>query len=191
MSIECTSITDCLPGIVNSINEIIIPTVNGTPGLFQLRFLYEIPLLKLTKCAENKFISIAGNVTDEIKNQVNQILNITSSTTQEIFYISLGAIVIVFILLTLIIFAAIYWRDTPNVIAATFILALLVIISISIIVYFWLGSIYNSGSTSVDAHITQIGVILTNIQKALLAAACCFGNTNCSIGSPCECSITS
>lgn len=153
----------------------IIPTINT--GILNTRI----------DCARAKFDSIAGNVFDEIQNQVTQILATSSTTTKDIFYISIGSIALVFILLTLIIFAAIYWRDTPNVILATFILALLVIIAVFIIDYFWLSSIYSSGSTSVDTRLTKIENILTNVEVGLRAGYCCFGGTNCNVGAPCTC----
>jgi len=181
----------CVLGAENKLNQIAYPitVINGveTPGVIH----YNLPLaLQTLTCAKDKFDSIiGGQLTVEVKSVLLAIFNTSASATTEVFAIVFGGITILFFLLTLIFFTALYWRDTQYAILALFILALLIIIIVIVIMFLWVDSIYNSSSTLIDGYIQILNDTYTNVQSALLPTFCCFGDVNCGPGVDCPCII--
>lgn len=177
-----TSRSCCQLGIINSISDIVL--IDGQTG----RVGIDVENLKLFyACAANKFNSIVGDVPEELRAQFVKIFSTSTSATQEIFYIAFGTIAVTLFLLTLIIFAALYWRHKDYVIGFTFVLSLLIIIAAAIIAYFWITHVYNNASSIVTTNIDNIMQVVQLIQTGLPAAACCFGGFNCGPGEPCDC----
>ncbi len=160
--------------------------VNGVPVTVNMT-----ELINHIRCAIDKFTSITGDLPTEIRSQFNKIITETSNATKEVIYIVFGGLLLLLVLLVLTIYAAIYWRNTPYVVAATFALSLFFIIVVTIVIIFWVYSIYNTTSTNINLFITNINQFLATIGVALLPAYCCFGNVDCGCGAPCSCSITS
>lgn len=180
---DCTNIKDtCGFGINLHIGEVLL--IDKQAGRASIDF---DNLTKFFNCARDKFTCIAGDVPEEIRAQIVKIFNTTTSTTQQIFYIAFGTIAITILLVTLIIFAGLYWRNEDYVILVTFLFALLIIIGGGLIAYFWITKVYNDARTIVDTNLNNISQVLTLIQMALLPSACCFGGVNCTQMEKCPC----
>lgn len=182
---SCTS-TCCSISAANSVSQLFTPKINGATGTLEFN---PSKAGELVNCAFNKFTSIAGeHPLVEIQSQVNKILTTTGNTTTQIFYIIFGGLSLTLLLLTIIIFAAIYWRQAPYVIPLLFVLALIIIIAAGVVIFFWASSVYESGSSAVNANIDIIETIISHIQTAALASVCCFGQKECpSYGGSCCC----
>ncbi len=179
--------TECIPDLCilfinHSIGEILL-----IDGQSERARIDPDALIKFGSCAVEKFRSIAGDVPEEFRAQLVKSFNTSTAATQEIFYIAFGSIAITILLVTLIIFAALYWRHEPYVIPLTFILALLIIIAAGLIAYFWITSVYNNARNVINTNVNNINQVLNLIQTALLPSACCFGGKNCGKGAPCTC----
>lgn len=156
----------------SAFNKVFTVTVDG------IKIPIDIDLLLLANqlnCVYDKFTGMTGNIPSEIKNVINQILLETTTTTRQIIYVIAGGILILLILLIFLIFIAIYWQN-DYIIPAAFALALFFII-ITIIIYVWIISIYNTSSTKMKLYLTNINSILLSIKPALLPSLCCLSNT--------------
>lgn len=173
----------CRTTVLSALREVIL--IDGQADRISINAAL---LEQYINCAKEKFESIVGDIPEELRAQIVKIIDTSSSATQQIFYIAFGSIAITIFLVTLIIFAAIYWRDTNYVIPLTFFLALLVIIAAAVIAYVWITNIYNEASTIVDTNLNNINQVINLIQIGLPAAFCCFGGFNCGPGTPCSCS---
>ena len=185
---DCSSETSqklCVCNAGCKLNSII--TINGATG--SIGFDTDLASQSFT-CAKDKFTSIAGdNVFQEIRGQAIKIFNTSTSATEQIFLILFGGVAIVLFLLVLVIFAALYWRDTDYMILSMFIIALLILIIAALVMYFWVNSVFDSASTSVTANLDNLNQILMNVQVASIAAFCCFSGVDCARGQPCGCSL--
>lgn len=150
--------------------------VNGIPVPVDINIL---SLMQYLTCANNKFTSIAGNLPTEVKSNLNKIIIKTGTAIKQIICVVLIGLLILFILLVLTIFAAIYGRDSPYAIAAALALALFFIIIITIIIYQWTLSIYSSSATAINIDIANINKLLILAQGAILPTLCSLGETDC------------
>lgn len=177
---DCT-LYDCL---LLALNNIIQPSINNVDG----KFNYSIDAFFALTRAKDKFISIAGdNILFEIKSQISKITKETSNNSFKIFVIIFSGFIILFILLLFTTFGAINWRNTHHALLGFFILSILFIISISLIVYFWVKHLYDTSATTIDKYINNIDLILNNFKDALIPTICCAGCINCPIGNTCKC----
>lgn len=158
--------------LICSSNEYIFTVnVNGTKKPVETN----IPLLiKQTNKAYHKFNDITGDIPNQLKNKVNNITVQTSDASKQIAMIILIGLLILLFLLILIIFAAIYWRNEDYVIISCLLLALFFTIVITIIIYVWTISIYNSSKNNINLLIKDIKDNVSSINEAWFPTLCSF-----------------
>lgn len=177
---ECSSVT------VSKLNKIVYPTIKGVDGVLT----YDLGLaLDTYNCAKSKFDSIiGGSLTTEISSQITKIIIESGDASSQIIYIFFGGVAIAFFLLTLIFFAALYWRDEQYAIIGFLVLTILILLTIFIIMFLWISSIYEATYTMVSTNIDNLRKIKKNVDNALLPTLCCIGGIDCtSLGNPCTC----
>lgn len=180
----------CVTGAENTLNHIVYPStvVNGVT--YNGRLLYNFDIAADTyNCAKAKFDSIVGgDVTTEVRSQLVKILKEGSTASVQVIYIVLGGVAILFFLLTLVYFAALYWIDAPYGILGFLVLAILILLATFLIMYLWILSIYDATSNMIETNLNNIDKIYVKVQSALLPTFCCIGGLPCGPGE-CQCPV--
>lgn len=178
----------CRATAENTLNYIVYPSTVVNGKTYDGKLIYDFSVAVDTyNCAKAKFDSIiGGDLTTEVRSQLVKILKEGSAASVQVVYILFGGIAIIFVLLTLIIFAALYWINAPYGVAGFFVLALLVLIAAFLIMYLWISSIYDTTSDMIATNLNNIDKISTKVKSAILPTICCIGGIKCGPGD-CSC----
>src|SRR5438445_6055154 len=187
MSSDCSTTDGKLNCTVAALNKLLVPVINGQKGSFELQTAAFCALCR----AQQMFQSIAGDdVSAEIKAQLSKLINNTGTGTVTAFEIIFGGIVVLFILLTITYYISLLYQTTPYLSITLFVISLLMIIITAVVIYFLVRSVYDTQSTTVVNNVSNVGIILTNVVKALVPSLCCTGCISCQNEKPClQCDI--
>jgi hypothetical protein len=117
--------------------------------------------------SSSSFIASSLEPATEIKNKGQQIINLSTSATSDIFNILFSWTWVLIFLLVIIIFAAIY---QPCYLCWFLLLAIVVMILIVLLMYFWTSAIYHNTVAEIEVLYNDIKQLLPKIKDAALTS---------------------